>query len=125
MTFQGKYSRKRKINEASFVAPLDGRGHVPHSRDQFVNEMHPVNQQPPQIHVKEEPISDADQDDMLDDDDEDEEIIYELTSEDGYRAISSDINKLWWQVLEAVKEARMLHGMASLPSNHHGKALIF
>ena len=87
--------------------------------------MHPVDQQPPQIHVKEEPISDADQDDMLDDDDEDEEIIYELTSEDGYRAISSDINKLWWQVLEAVKEARMLHGMPSLPSNHHGKALMY
>ena len=42
--------------------------------------MHPVDQQHPQIHVKEEPISDDDQDDMLDDD-EDEEIIYELTSE--------------------------------------------
>ena len=103
------------MNEASFIAPLDGRGQVPHSQDQFVNEMHPVDQAAPQIHVKEEPISDVDKDD-LDDEDDDEEIIYELTSEDGYRAASSDINKLWWQVLEAVKEARLLHGMPSLPS---------
>ena len=76
-----------------------------------------------QIHIKEEPISDVDKDDDLEneDDDVDEEIIYELTSEDGYRAASSDVNKLWWQVLEAVKEARMLHGMPALPSSHHGK----
>ena len=76
-----------------------------------------------QIHIKEEPISDVDKDDDLEneDDDVDEEIIYELTSEDGYRAASSDVNKLWWQVLEAVKEARMLHGMPTLPSSHLGK----
>ena len=79
-----------------------------------------------QIHIKEEPISDVDKDDDLEneDDDVDEEIIYELTSEDGYRAASSDVNKLWWQVLEAVKEARMLHGMPALPSSHHGKQKI-
>ena len=79
-----------------------------------------------QIHIKEEPISDVDKDDDLEneDDDVDEEIIYELTSEDGYRAVSSDVNKLWWQVLEAVKEARMLHGMPALPSSHHGKQKI-
>ena len=92
---------------------------MPHSQDQFVNEMHPLDQ----IHIKEEPISDVDKDDDLEneDDDVDEEIIYELTSEDGYRAASSDVNKLWWQVLEAVKEARMLHGMPTLPSSHLGK----
>ena len=43
--FQAKYSRKRKIAEASFIAPLDGEGQVPHSQDQFVNEMHPLDQQ--------------------------------------------------------------------------------
>ena len=43
--FQAKYSRKRKIAEASFIAALDGEGQVPHNQDQFVNEMHPLDQQ--------------------------------------------------------------------------------
>merc|ERR1719189_2026474 len=86
---KAKYSRKRKIAEASFIAALHGEGQVPHSQDQFVNEMHPLDQQASastasaksQIHIKEEPISDVDKDDdENEDDDVDEEIIYELTS---------------------------------------------
>ena len=70
--FQVKTSRKRKVNAASFIAKLDGKGQVPHSQDQFVNEMHPLDQQSSasaasavsQIQIKEEPISDVDKDDL-------------------------------------------------------------
>ena len=54
--------------------------------------------------IKEEPTEDQDLDD--DDDENEDQIIYELTSEDGYKAASKDINKLWAQVLNAVSEGK-------------------
>ena len=49
------------------------------------------------------------------------EIIYELTSDDGFKASSNDINKLWLQVFDAVSEARMLHGLSPLENNPMGE----
>ena len=90
--FKQKNRRKQKFGlpsrKASFVVPLDGQGQVPHSQDQFVNEV--ISDQ---VDVKEEVFSD-----VSDDEEDHEEVIYELTSEDGYRAASNDINKLWIQV---------------------------
>lgn len=91
--------------KASFITPLN-KGQICQSQDQFVNEVLPMDQGPKIEAVKLEPESESDS--------EDEEIIYELTSEDGFKATSSDINKLWMQVLEAVKEARLLHGLDPL-----------
>ena len=78
--------------------------------------------------IKEEPTEDQDLDD--DDDENEDQIIYELTSEDGYKAASKDINKLWAQVLNAVSEGKkcyenffflkqkVMHTVESRPMKH-------
>ena len=54
------------------------------------------------------------------DNSDEDQIIYELTSDDGFRASGNDINKLWLQVFDAVSEARMLHGLKPLENNPLG-----
>merc|ERR1712223_990864 len=110
--------RKPKLRAADLVVPLDHKGRVIHSQEQFVNEVQPSDQMPIIDKIKEEPTEDQDLDD--DDDENEDQIIYELTSEDGYKAASKDINKLWAQVLNAVSEARLLHGMVPLASDSVG-----
>ncbi len=38
-------------------------------------------------------------------------IVYEMTSEDGFRAESADLTSLWRKVFEAVQDARLQHGL--------------
>jgi hypothetical protein len=38
-------------------------------------------------------------------------IVYEMTSEDGFRAESADLTLLWRKVFEAVQDARLQHGL--------------
>ena len=116
-TIKAKMPTKRKPRhkEADIVVPLDTKGQIIHSQDQFVNEVSTMDQLPKIEKIKEEPVEVGDNDEEEEDEDsEEDEIIYELTSEDGYKAASKDINKLWSQVLGAVQEARMLHGMVPL-----------
>lgn len=49
-------------------------------------------------------------------------IIYELTSDDGYKSESSDHSTLWAEVFEAVQEARLLHGLELDVVNPLGKS---
>ena len=44
-------------------------------------------------------------------------IVYEMTSEDGFKAESGDLALLWRQVFEAVQEARLQHGLDLNPVN--------
>ena len=48
-------------------------------------------------------------------------IMYEITSEDGFKAESEDATSLWKQVFEAVQEARLKHSLAPLPINPLGQ----
>ena len=97
---------------------MDQKGQVFQTQDQFVNEVQTVDELPKIEKIKEEPIEEEDEDDS--DNENEDHIIYELTSEDGYKAASKDINKLWVGVLNAVQEARMLHGMVPLANDPIG-----
>jgi histone-lysine N-methyltransferase MLL4 len=44
-------------------------------------------------------------------------IVYEMISEDGFRAESSDLASLWVKVFEAVQDARLQHGLELCPVN--------
>ena len=112
-----KRKRKQKSWQVSFIAPLDGQGQVFPAQDQFVNEVH--HPQEPckdskSISIKEEP-QDSEEEDK-------DEIIYELSSEDGFRASSNDINKLWMQIFDAVNEARLLHGLNKANYSNQSRA---
>ena len=102
-----KKKRGKRLKVADFIAPLNN-GKICESQADFVNEILPENQGP-QI-----------QDFSSDSENSDSEIIYELTSDDGFKGSSNDINKLWLQVFEAVSEARMLHGLTPLENNPLG-----
>ena len=114
-----KHSKKKKkaLPEAAFMVQLDHKGNVLPIQEQFVNEVLPMDQAP--VKIKEEPLSPSAQDNLESDDESEEEIIYEITGEDGYRAVSNDVNKLWLKILEAVQEARMLHQYPPLPVDQH------
>ena len=106
-----KKKRKQKSKIADFVVPLIN-GKICESEKDFVNEVLP-EQQAPKIEKSDENSGGENSDD--------DQIIYELTSDDGYRASGNDINKLWLQVFDAVSEARMLHGLKPLENNPLGK----
>ena len=112
----GRFKSSR-LKDADMVVPLDEKGQVFQTQDQFVNEIQTVDELPKTEKIKEEPVEEEDEDDS---DDNEDHIIYELTSEDGYKAASKDINKLWVGVLNAVQEARMLHGMVPLANDPIG-----
>ena len=44
-------------------------------------------------------------------------IVYELISEDGFRAESPNLSSLWVRVFEAVQDARLQHGLELCPVN--------
>ena len=99
-----QFSISRKKYSILKISISDHKGRVIHSQEQFVNEVQPSDQMPIIDKIKEEPTEDEDLED--DDDENEDQIIYELTSEDGYKAASKDINKLWAQVLNAVSEGK-------------------
>jgi hypothetical protein len=109
--------RKRipKTKDAAFIAHLND-GQIQHSQEQFVNEVHPVDQAPKTEKVKEETLEEEGSADL-----EGPHLIYELTSEDGFKAVSSDLNKVWYQVFSAVQEARIQHGMNPIANNPLGQ----
>ncbi len=143
----GRMSRKR-LKPAAFVSNLDGRGRMLHTKEDFVNEqlldpsavkkepdVVPIPPPPPPrpssvssgiwrpVEIKQEP---EDDEEVFGEEDAEEEkkphLIYELTSEDGFRAVSRDPSALWQKVFEAVQEAREDLGMEPLPSNPLGDA---
>ena len=105
-----KKKRKPKSKIADFVVPLNN-GKICESEADFVNEVSLENK-PPKIEKSDDSSSGEHSDE--------DQIIYELTSDDGYRASGNDINKLWLQVFDAISEARMLHGLKPLENNPLG-----
>lgn len=69
--------------------------------------------------VKEEP-----QEDLDDESRAGKKIVYEMTAEDGFRAVSSDLGSLWQKVFEAVQEARLLHGLEPSPMGAKGNQMM-
>ena len=104
---QKKRKYGKRLKTADLIVPLNN-GKILESQKDFVNEILPENQGP----KIEEFSSDSETSES--------EIIYELTSDDGFKASSNDINKLWLQVFDAVSEARLLHGLTPLENNPMG-----
>ncbi len=102
-----------RIKEAAFVTMRED------SEKTFVNEV--VTKTKTKEEIKKELESeDSDSDEA--DADLDERFIFEMTSDDGFKASSHDATKLWVQVFNAVQEARLQHGLNPLVFNPIGQS---
>ncbi len=112
----GRVARKR-LKPAAFVSRLDGRGNVLHTDEDFVNEQMLLegarededgSRRPPStasaiwrpVEIKQEP------EEAESEEEEKPHVVYDLTSEDGFRASGSDPTRLWQAVFDAVADAR-------------------
>ena len=107
-----KSRSKPRLKAASMVVPLDD-GKVPESQKDFVNEQECSHRTktPP----KPESWKEAEEEENP------SSLVFEISSEDGYKASSKDVNALWNKVFEAVQEARVKHDMTPLPNNPLGQ----
>ena len=118
-------TRRAKLRKAAFISSLDGRGGIPHSKEDFVNEMEVGLI--PKSETHEEDIEDDEDEIVLDEDgnvlpNQGPHIVYEVSSEDGaFSAESADVTEIWTKVFAAVQEARSTHSMTPLPSNPLGQ----
>ncbi len=115
---KNKVSRRSRLKPVAFVSKLDGRGQVPQTADDFVNEqviddksMRPPSSPKPQscgiwrpVEIKKEEEEEV----------QEPHVVYELTSEDGFRAECEDVMELWHKVYSAVQEAREEQGLTQL-----------
>ena len=123
------------------VVPLDSEGNVVHSEADFVNEqvvdksgscvgaaavaaaVESFWRPDPSMENAEsvDKCSELPQEEQIGQSKNIPHFMYELTSEDGFKAESMDASGVWRKVFEAVQEARIRHSMTPLPSNPLGK----
>jgi hypothetical protein len=115
LKIKAKVSRRARLKKADFVAKLDGNGCVPLTEDDFINEQE--SNRDDDYEDEQAAFARSSKSKPL----EDEHIVYELTSDDGFRAESTDATAVWRQVFEAVQEARLHHSLAPLPLNPLGE----
>lgn len=122
---KSKAAKRAKLKEAAFVSSLDGRGNVRHTSNDFVNEQEAnqvvVEDARPSsnsssfwrpVELKQEPV---------DTDTNQSHIVYELSSDDGFQAESTDASDLWRQVFDAVQEARVKNSLEPIAFNPLGQ----
>uniref|UniRef100_A0A0K2VF16 Histonelysine Nmethyltransferase 2Alike [Saccoglossus kowalevskii] n=1 Tax=Lepeophtheirus salmonis TaxID=72036 RepID=A0A0K2VF16_LEPSM len=97
-----KTSRKKKRNNLAFVSV----------KEEIINEVEANTDTPlsPQLWRPHESKK-------VDSTDGEYNVLYELTSEDGFKAQSLDANELWKQVFDAVQEARFDRSLAPVPND--------
>ncbi len=134
----GRVSRKR-LKRAAFVSKLDGFGGVPHNDEDFVNEQvltdaarKEEGQQRSSsslsssssiwrpVEIKQEVKEEGDGDEEVGEGKP--HVVYELVSEDGFRASGRDPTSLWQAVFSAVRETREEMGMDPVAFNPLGRS---
>ena len=122
-------SKKRLL---SMVVNLDNKGNMAHSEEDFANEqIVGIDGTPVASTLVEEavtkfwkPDSTITNSEKYEKDKTDTKgphLMYEICSDDGFKAESSDPSKLWKLVFEAVQEARIRHSMNPLSNDLFGQ----
>ena len=123
---------KSKKNRLAILARLDGAGNVIHSNEDFVNEQNVERNGESTANRLVTEAADAfwrtelSKEKNCNSNETDEEcknpyLLYEISSDDGFRAESHDPSHLWKMVFEAVQKTRDKHRIVPLSSNPFGE----
>ena len=120
-----------KKKQMAFLGRLDGQGNVVHSDEDFINEQiiesngkstatRLVTEAADAYWRADISKDKSNKSTMLSEECETPYLLYELSSEDGFKAESPDPSHLWKIVFEAVQKARDKHSMTPLSRNPFG-----